>query len=124
MTIVSFICLTIFLVLIISLFKRNTDVFSPARIFILVWSLAIGLSDLKLSRFQIQWSSYSWLMLMICIGSVLLGMFVIYVINFNQSFPEIVSIRKSFNFDNIDHIYLYHTIIFLFLCYIISFIAT
>ena len=93
MTWISFICFILLFILLFSLFKKETDVFSPARLFLIIWSLAIGLADLKLSRYQINWTNYSWIMLLISLSSMLIGMFIVYVINLDKPLKKIESIR-------------------------------
>lgn len=124
MTLISFICFIIFFLLLFSFFLKDTDIFSPARIFILVWSLAIGLADLKLSRFQLVWHTYSWIVLMVAIISTLCGMFVVFVIFFSKKKSNIHSVRKYFQNIQINSNRLYYFILFLFISYIISFIVT
>jgi oligosaccharide repeat unit polymerase len=53
--------------------RRGADILSPARVFGFVWSVAIGLADLKLSRLQHEWSLEEWLLLFIGVVSFLLG---------------------------------------------------
>lgn len=121
---ISFLCFGVFVVLLFSMFKKGTDVFSPARLFSLVWSFAIGLTDLKLSRYQIQWSFFSWIMLLISLFSVLTGMFVVYVINFEKPLNKIGSIRYSIINSKINSAVLLRYTMFLFLGYLISYIVS
>ncbi|MCX8009782.1 MAG: hypothetical protein N3A61_01390, partial [Ignavibacteria bacterium] len=94
---ISIISFAIFFVLFVSLFKKGTDVFSPARLLSLVWSFAIGLANLKLSRLQQEWTSYSWMMILLTIFSFLIGIYLIFVVNTGKKVPSINSIRDYFN---------------------------
>jgi len=120
---ISIICFGIFFVLGISLFKKGTDLFSPARIFLLVWSMAIGLADLKLSWHQYEWNLFSWAVILISISSVLLGMFVVYVINFGNENISINATRKLIMNYKLNIKLLYKIIIIVFLLYFVSYIT-
>lgn len=124
MSLASFICFGIFLFLVITLFMKETDVFSPARLFIIIWSLAIGLTDLKLSRYQIQWTTFSWIMIVISLLSILIGMFIAYVINIDKPIQKINSVRKIIKNSSFNSTRLFRYIIILFWGYIISYIIS
>ncbi|MCU0406381.1 MAG: oligosaccharide repeat unit polymerase [Ignavibacteriaceae bacterium] len=107
----------------LSLFKKDTDVFAPARLFILVWSLSIGLVELKFSGLQKVWSAYSWIVVFVNLFSVLLGMFIIYVFNFSKETKSISEIRRTVFEYSIDQKLLFKVIIFLLIAYIISYLT-
>jgi oligosaccharide repeat unit polymerase len=119
----SFISLSIFFIMFLSLFKKETDVFAPARLFILVWSLSIGLVELKFSGLQKVWSTYSWIVVFVNIFSVLLGMFIVFVFNFWSEKKPTSEIRNLITSFSINSELLYKIIVTLFLAYIISYIA-
>lgn len=121
---ISILCFCILFLLIISLFKKGTDVFSPARLFVIIWSLAIGLADLKLSRYQIVWTGYSWAILSISLFSMLTGMFVVYVINLDKPVARIESIRSLLKTNIFDSGLLLRYIILLFSAYSISYVVS
>ena len=121
---ISIFCFCVFFILIISLFKKGTDVFSPARLFLIIWSLAIGLADLKLSRYQQVWTSYSWIMLWIALFSMLTGMFVMYVINLDKPVEKIESIRTLLKKKTFTSGVLLRYILFLFVAYIVSYVVS
>ena len=121
---ISILCFCVFFLLIISLFKKGTDVFSPARLFVIIWSLAIGLADLKLSRYQIVWTGYSWAILSISLFSMLTGMFVVYVINLDKPVARIESIRSLLKTNIFDSGLLLRYIILLFSAYSISYVVS
>jgi oligosaccharide repeat unit polymerase len=118
---IAFISFAILFFLIISLFVKETDILSPARLFLIIWSLAVGLSELKFSRFQFTWSFYSWLILAIALGGVLLGMYVIYVINFNNKITGKWTNKFIVQNFNINSNKLFHIIIILSALYAVSF---
>lgn len=121
---ISLICFTIFFFLLLTLFKKGTDIFSPARLYTMIWSAAIGLAQFKLSRFQYEWSAYSWIMLLICVSGTLIGMFVVFVMNQNRKIYRIENIREMCDKINYKYDRLYYIIIALFSGYIISYIAS
>lgn len=122
MTAISVTCFILFILII--LLGRTSDFFSPSKIFSLVWLLAIGLTDMKLSRLQIHWNTFAWFSLLLPIFSFLLGSFIIYVSFFNTKFLKIHSIRSMFSQNNIDDKVLYKIILTLFILYFISYSIT
>jgi len=124
MPLTSYICFVLFTVLFLTLFRKNTDVFSPVRLFIMIWALAIGLTELKLSRFQKTWSSYNWIVLMISLLSMILGFFIVYVINIGKQIKPINEIRqitKDFTFNtNL----LFRYTVLLSIAYLVSYIVS
>ena len=123
MTLISIISFTIFILIIIFSFVKKADLFSPGRVFGLIWSLAIGLTDLKLSRLQHQWNSYEWMMLLIGIASFFLGTFVVYVINYHTKLVPLKNMRAYFSADIIYQKKFLMIILILFFVYITSFVA-
>jgi oligosaccharide repeat unit polymerase len=121
---ISILSFGILFLLLISLFKKGTDVFSPARLFLIIWSFAIGLTDLKFSRYQYQWSSYSWMMLIISLFSMLTGMFVVYVINLDKPLNKINSIREIFKNSSFNSALLLRYTVLLFFAYLISYVIS
>jgi oligosaccharide repeat unit polymerase len=77
MDIVAVACFVLVFFLALSFTRKDTDVFSPARIFAIIWVGSIGLAELKLSAFQHIWSFYSWVVLALGIVSFLVGIFVV-----------------------------------------------
>ena len=69
----SILCFGIFAGIVLSALRRGADPLSPARVFGMVWTLAIGLTDLKFSSYQREWNSLSWVLLLIGVMSFLLG---------------------------------------------------
>lgn len=121
MSFIVILCFSIAFFIALSYLINKSDLFSPARLFIFIWSLLIGLTELKLSWLQKEWENYSWIMLLICISAMLLGMFSVYVINFNRSIKSIDEIRyiiKNYSFDSNR---MFKVVIYLFLAYIISY---
>src|SRR3972149_8559915 len=123
-SLVSIICFLIFTIMLLTLLRKDTDIFSPSRLFILVWTLAIGLTDLKLSGHQLTWSAYSWIMLSISILAALTGMFIVYVVNLEKSVLPVHSARTILMNSRINIELLFLITILLFTAYIISYIVS
>ncbi len=123
MAVISFICFALLIVFFFTFFKKDTDVFSPARLFVMVWLVAIGLVEFKFSGLQKIWSIYSWIVLFVTLFSVLLGMFVVYVYYFGVEIKSISQIRNSISDITINPHLLFKLIFILFLAYIISYIT-
>lgn len=124
MTLLSYICLLLVLILLATIFRKNTDVFSPARLFLIIWLIAIGLADLKLSRYQKHWSDFGWIALLIPLFSTLTGMFIVYVINFGKPIRSVNSIRHLLKSYSINSKLLFKYVTILFLAYIVSYFVT
>jgi len=92
---ISLICFGICVGIILSVFRRGADPFSPARIFGFVWSLAIGLADLKLSALQHNWSPDSWVLLLTAVSAFLIGTFIVYVLCMRKELVPISMMRES-----------------------------
>lgn len=124
MTTISIICFVIFIALLVSLFKKNTDLFAPGRLFAMVWLFAIAITDLKFSHYQKEWSGYSWLMLLITLSGFLVGVFIVYSLNFNKSTEQVNVIRDKVLKLDINEKVLFNTTLILFFLYLLSFYAT
>lgn len=89
----------------------------------LVWSFSIFLAEFKFSGYQHQWSSFSWLVILIGPLSFLLGLYIAYVTFLNTPLLTTGVIReKSKTLDESSLKKLYSTTIILFILYLISFI--
>jgi len=121
MSLLGIIFFSIALLTALSYFIRKSDLFSPARLFLLIWSIIIGLTELKLSWLQKEWEIYSWTMLLISLSAMLLGMFTVFVINFNKSIKTINDIKEVIKNYNFDSNRMLRVVVYLFLAYIISY---
>ncbi len=124
MGIVSIIGLAIFFLCLLSFSNRKIDVFSPARLFILVWSFAIGITNLKLSVFQREWSGFGWLMLMLTLLSFLVGVFVVYVLNVDKNIKTITEIREAIKAQTVDKDLLFKVLVVSFIFYLVSYFVS
>ncbi len=122
--VISIICFLILFMLFMSLFRKDTDVFSPGRLFAMIWLLAIGLADLKLSRYQKEWTLFSWIMILIAAVSFLVGVYIVYVVNSGMPLKKIESTRSIIKSSYLNSKLLFNIILLLFLAYIISYIVS
>ena len=124
LTIPQIIALTIILLLIALNFKKGTDLLSPAKVFLLVWSVCILLVEFKFSGFQHQWTFYSWLVFLLGLISLLLGLFFAYVINTGKSFKSLEKSRTiSPELSDYDLQKMFYIILILFSLYSFAFIT-
>jgi oligosaccharide repeat unit polymerase len=106
----------------VSLGKRS-DLFSPAKTFLIVWTVAIGLAEFKFSGFQHKWSFYSWFVLLTGLISFLAGTFISYSLFSDKPIKKIKSIRENIlNSSKSKYKILFHTSIILFLIYLTAYI--
>src|SRR4030043_15286 len=92
---ISLVCISLCLGIILSGLWRKADFLSPARVFGLIWSLSIGLAELKLSRYQHAWSVDSWILLLMGISAFLVGTFIAFVLNYNRKLVPIAVMRRT-----------------------------
>ncbi len=108
----------------LTFFSKNSDLFSPARLFSLIWLVVLFLSQLKLSFYQFEWNEFSWFVVGLSLISFLLGNYVVYSLNFFSTAYSLRLSRKKINrLDAIDESKLYYWTLVLFLTYIISYIV-
>jgi oligosaccharide repeat unit polymerase len=122
MSLISLISFIICLLVIVSAFRPNADVFSPGRIFTFIWALAIGLTDLKFSGYQHEWSLEVWIQLLLGPIAFLIGTTLIYTVNLNSDIWSINSLRRDRDIYNVDKEKLYKAVIILFVLFLFGYI--
>ena len=123
MSLVSLFCFLIAFLIVLSCFRRRADIFSPARVFGLVWTIAIGLADLKLSRLQHEWSTFAWIIMLIGLFSFLVGIFSVSILFIGKSSHPIYDIRRRpYSLEIFPNTF-YLSILILFCLYIIAYIV-
>lgn len=110
------------LLIIIFSFRKKSDIFSPGKIFAFVWFLAIGLTDLKLSRLQHEWPPVIWLQVLIGPVSFLLGAGLVYTYKLNKDIFTIDAIRNYRNQFTLNTERIYSATIVLFLLFIFGYV--
>jgi oligosaccharide repeat unit polymerase len=91
---VSIVCFSLCLIMFLSTLRRDADLLSPARLFGFIWSLSIGLTELKFSALQHTWQVESWALLLIGVGAFLIGVFTTYVLNVGRQLVPISVMRR------------------------------
>src|SRR5208283_3212047 len=123
MTLVSLFCFLIALIIALSCLPRGSDLFSPGRVFGFIWSVAVGLADLKLSGFQHTWSVFSWMTLLLGVLSFLAGILIVQVLFLDRKLCSIDEVRESVRRKVFREDILFIAIVFLFLCYASAYVA-
>ena len=118
---VSFICFSGCLGIIISCFRKNADVLSPGRVFGFTWCLAIGLTQLKFSAHQYEWSAESWIQVLLGPVAFLVGTFVAYVLNLESRLLLVEDIRMNGTADRINEKRLFVAISMFFILYVLAY---
>ncbi|MGD8306839.1 MAG: O-antigen polymerase [Ignavibacteria bacterium] len=122
MTLAQIISLVILIVVAVLSFKNRTDIFSPAKVFLAVWSFCIFLAEFKFSDYQHQWSTYSWIVFILGLLAFLLGIFITYTIFANKPLYNINIIRAKIRNVKTEIIKkLFYANVILFLLYIASY---
>jgi oligosaccharide repeat unit polymerase len=120
---ISGFCFGIFFLLVITMFRRATDVFSPARMFLLVWAVVIGLAELKFSRLQQVWPADVWLQVLAGPAAFLVGLFAAYVLNLRTPLLTIGEIRQTWRTREIQGDRLFWTVTVMFALYLLAFLV-
>lgn len=124
MTFISIICFFLLAIIVLSSFRKNADPLSPGRVFGGIWSLSIGLTDLKLSDYQHEWTLYSWIVFLTGIFAFLAGIFVVYVHYFRTPLLSISEVRRKLVEDKgqeIDARKFFNAIVILFSAYVVAY---
>jgi len=124
MSIVSIICFAIAVAIIVSCLRGGADILSPARVFGFIWSIAIGLADLKLSRLQHEWSVLEWILLGIGVASFLLGISGANILNDGDRCLSLKERRLILRTRPIEDRALFRLILITFLVYAVSYSAS
>lgn len=119
----AYISLFVLSLIVIVTLRKKMDVFSPARLFIIVWCVAIFLTELKFSKYQFEWSVYSWIILYLSCASFLLGTYYVYSINYAKPIHSVQTMRISLSKQNINVRLLYKMIVIFFIIYMVSYIV-
>lgn len=108
---------------ILLMFRKGSDVLSPGRLFGIVWTLALGLSSLKLSALQHEWSLESWLVILLGVLGFLAGSFLSYVQNLDQPQLPLRQMREALHRTLVYEKRLYAVILSGFIAYCFSYAA-
>lgn len=121
MNLVSIISFFICLLIIAVSLKPKTDIFSPGRVVGFVWCLVIGLTDLKLSGFQKQWSLEVWLHVLTGPIAFLIGVLLVNILFMGKKIYRTDFTRKHRADFNLDTSRLFRAVLILFFLFLISY---
>ncbi|HEY6190878.1 MAG TPA: O-antigen polymerase [Bacteroidota bacterium] len=124
MTVVSLLCFAIALAIILSCLRRGADILSPARVFGFIWSVSIGLADLKLSRLQHDWDLVEWILLLTGVSSFLIGISYANMLDQGDRHFSLKQRRLALRARPIEDRVLFRLIVITFLIYAVSFSAS
>ncbi|MBF8294988.1 MAG: hypothetical protein HW389_1533 [Bacteroidetes bacterium] len=120
---VSWISFAICCGIVLATFRREADLLSPARVFGFIWCLAVGLTELKLSRFQNEWNSLSWSLLLIGIAAFLIGILIAHVLNLGKKLVPLGTMRVILREERINEDRLFKIIWLSFVVYAVSYVV-
>lgn len=109
----------------ITSFKGDKNVFSPARFWIILWSLVIGITQLKWSNLQNDWSNLTWVILISSLLSFLLAVYTTNVVlnRYTINTPNVISeINTKKNEEFLGKV-IFVLILLYFLAYVIEYIS-
>jgi oligosaccharide repeat unit polymerase len=118
MPLVSWLCFLASGIILAATFARQKDLFSPARVFGLIWLLVIGLADLKLSRLQHDWSPEAWMYVLLGPSAFLIGLFMAYVHHMNKPLLTLPEMRKVWKTQEVNERRLFTSVVTAFLLFV------
>ncbi len=121
MSLISLISFILCGLIIASFFRPNTDVLSPGKIFAFIWALAIGITDLKFSGLQHEWSFEVWVQVLIGPISFIIGAGIVYVLKIDSDVHTLNYLRTNRKLYEVDRSKLYRVIILLSVLFLISY---
>jgi oligosaccharide repeat unit polymerase len=120
MSAISIICGLGMAAIVLSCLRRDADLFSPFRIFGFIWFFAIGLTDMKFSRLQNEWSLLSWFVLLLGVSSFMLGNFIVFAITSAKKKYTVLEMRRVVQNTKVNERKLFFVVILLVSLYCIS----
>ena len=96
MTIIQIISLIILFFIIGINFKKDTDILSPGKVFLVIWSVVLFITEFKFSLFQHTWSLFAWITLLMGIIAFSLGNLIANTVLISNRLYSLKSIRSNF----------------------------
>jgi len=121
MNLFSAACFIVCLLFLVESFRRESDLFSPGRMFVMIWTLAFGLMELKLSRLQNVWPTEVWLQVVLGPLAFLTGVFIIYVQNLDRPLRRLNDVRLVWQAHDVHAGRLFRVVVLLFGLYALAF---
>lgn len=120
---VSWISFALCVGIVLASLRREADILSPARVFGFIWCLAIGLTELKFSRYQVEWNTLSWSLLLIGIAAYLVGILIAHVLNLGRKMVPLDSMRVMLRQERLHEDRLFKIICVSFAIYALSYVV-
>jgi oligosaccharide repeat unit polymerase len=79
----------ILLFIVLFSFFVGKDIFSPAKIFGIVWCFVFMLAEFKFSALQHEWTWVSWVLMILGPLYFLLAVFIVYISNYTRELPSV-----------------------------------
>ena len=102
-------------------FRKNADIFHPARFWIILWSMVIGVTLLNLSYYQREWSLKAWFVIVSGLTAYPVGVLADTYIHRNFRYESIPFQAERFN-DDIKRNSFRRVIYLMFLAYTVAYI--
>ena len=108
---------------VVTTLRSGVDAFSPGRVFLFVWCMALGLTDLKYSALQTEWTVESWIKVVLGPLSLLTGVFIVNVLHLNSPVLTLPQVRARWRDTKVDTKRLYIAVCSVFAFYAIGYLA-
>jgi oligosaccharide repeat unit polymerase len=118
---ITLLCCLVTAAVVVSWLRKGADPLSPGRLFLVVWAVAIGLTELKLSDLQHSWSLEGWFVLLVAVAAFLTAAFTMYVIHLDSPLYSLPSMREKMKQEHLRGRPLFLGIVAMFLSYAISY---
>lgn len=96
MTIIQIVSLIILFFIIGINFKKDTDILSPGKVFLVIWSVVLFITEFKFSLFQHTWSLFAWITLLMSIIAFSSGNLIANTVLISHRLYRLESIRSNF----------------------------
>jgi len=118
---ISLTLLSLSLLILCTMLRRDADILSPGRIFGFTWSFVFALANLKLSRLQLDWTSSQWMYALFGPLWFLLGIFVVYTMNVGSRLHSPREMRSILKHQEVNEGRLFSLIMLAFFTYVIGY---
>ena len=96
MTIIQIISLIILFLIIGINFKKGSDFLSPGKIFLVIWTVSLFITEFKFSLFQHSWSLFAWITLLLGILSFSTGNLIANTVFISHQLFGLEKIKSNF----------------------------
>lgn len=122
MTIIQIISLIILFIIIGISFRKGTDILSPGKVFLIIWSISLFITEFKFSLFQNTWSLFAWVTILVGILSFSTGNLIANTSYISYPMSSVSGIRSKFKLKTFNLSKLLILIIALFIFYMLAWV--